>query len=50
LREYINGIIRDHEGNAIGARKEVVSRITQIEPIKSIKKLNLFKVSGKLHQ
>lgn len=36
---YVNGIIYDKNGYAVGARKESVNMLTNIEPIKSIQEL-----------
>jgi hypothetical protein len=36
---YVGGVIRDHDGNVIGARKDAFSGLTRFEPLKSLKKL-----------
>jgi hypothetical protein len=39
---YINGVIRDHSGNVIGARKDAFTGFTHLEPLKSLKKFKPF--------
>lgn len=40
---YIKGIIRDHDGNAVGASKEAINMYTEFEPYKSFKQYKPFK-------
>lgn len=40
LGRYENGIVRDENGNAVGARDEATHMITNIEPIKSIQEIS----------
>jgi|TARA_R110002049_G_scaffold307396_2_gene507774 hypothetical protein len=37
---YENGIVRDENGNAVGARNGATNMITNIEPIKSIQEIS----------
>tara|TARA_R110001583_G_C5602643_1_gene404631 strand:+ start:62 stop:496 length:435 start_codon:yes stop_codon:yes gene_type:complete len=40
---YEEGIIRDKNGNAVGARKGAINMVTTIEPIKSIQEITPIK-------
>lgn len=40
---YVSGVLRDHGGNVVGARKEVFSSTVKLEPFKSFKKFKPFK-------
>ena len=40
---FIEGIIRDHEGNAVGVTKKATTMFTNFEPFKSFKSFKPFK-------
>ena len=40
---YINGIIYDHDGNAVGAQKDATNMLTSIEGLKGIKSIKPLK-------
>jgi hypothetical protein len=40
---YVSGVLRDHGGNVVGARREVFSSTVKLEPFKSFKKFKPFK-------
>jgi hypothetical protein len=40
---YVSGVVRDHEGHAVGARKEVFTTSTESEPFKAFKQFEPFK-------
>lgn len=40
---WVNGVIRDHNGNAVGATKSALGRYTQYEPYKGYKQYRPYK-------
>lgn len=40
---FINGIVRDHDGNTVGVTKEAASMYTEYEPYKSYKRYKPYK-------
>lgn len=40
---YVSGVVRDHRGRAVGARKEAFSSAVKFEPFKAFKQFKPFK-------